>query len=231
MVVIGSPKGSPGVSTLAMEVTSRYPRRVIGIEADRSGGSWAYRHGLSHDPGLVSLAASREELSWETVEPHGHRVGEHGLVVCAAPGHDTATALSVLEQRLLTFPTNLDVILDVGRLHDGVLGLCRAAQLVVMVCRPFTADIAALQRECDSLMHLGCRVNVALVGDQPHTRAEIAEFLSMTVLSGVVPFDPVGAQRLVDRGRSKRFDVVFNRLTREIADRVAYSPITVEETV
>lgn len=225
MVVVTSAKGAPGVSTLAYELVARYPRPVVGLEVDVSGGSWAFTHGLSHDPGLMSLAASRDELGWDLFERHGHRIGEHGVVVCAPPGRDTANAVSVLEPRLHGFPTNLDVVLDAGRVHDGVTGLCRVADLVVVVARPFTADIAALGRECDALVHLGCRVNVVLVGDQPHSRTEIAEFLGVTVLDGVVPFDSIAIQRLVSTGRSKRFDRAFNRITREIAGRVAYSAV------
>jgi MinD-like ATPase involved in chromosome partitioning or flagellar assembly len=225
VVLFTSAKGAPGASTISYEVVGRYNRRVVGFEVDASGGSWAITHGLSHDPGLLSLAASRDEFVWETFVEHGHRVGEHGVVVCSAPGRDTAAALSVLEPRLRSFPTDLDVVLDVGRFHDGVTNLARSAQLVVVVSRPHTADIAALKRQCDELVHLGCRVNVALVGEEPHSRSEVMEFLGVPVLEGVVPFDPIGMQRFIARGRSKRFDRIFNRLTREIADRVAYTPV------
>ena len=62
VIVIGSAKGSPGVSLAAWGLVHCWPRPIVGIELDESGGTWAYRHGLTCEPGLASLAATQQPL-------------------------------------------------------------------------------------------------------------------------------------------------------------------------
>ena len=62
-----SAKGAPGVSLGVWSMLSCWPRPVIGLEADTSGGSWALSHGLSWDPGLSDLAAEQSPVTPETI--------------------------------------------------------------------------------------------------------------------------------------------------------------------
>jgi hypothetical protein len=220
-VAFVSMKGAPGVSTVAYECVSRWPRPVVGMELDVSGGSWALRHELEHATGLVSLAATRAELDWELISEHGHRTGNHGLLVCAPPGRDSATALSVLEPRLRTFPQTLDLILDMGRMHDSLLNLCRTAEQVVVVARPNLEDIAVLKRECDTLAHMGCTMKLVLIGTHPYGSNEI---VGVPIL-GVVPFDPL--RGFASKRKTKLFARAYDRIVADLAERVNLHPIEV----
>jgi hypothetical protein len=224
MIVVASAKGAPGVSTLAWELVARWPRGVVGIEADISGGSWSLRYGLSHEPGLVSLTAERSPISWDFVVEHSHTLGAQGRVVCAPPGHEVAPVLTLLEPRLRAWPQSLDVVVDVGRINNAVKGLCRQAELVVMVARNEISEIGSLQRICSDLVTSGCRVKLVVVGEQPHDPEEIAHTCGVALLE-VLSFDPPGMERFLAKGRSRSFDSSYARMARVLADQLVFHPV------
>ena len=67
VIVLGSAAGSPGVTTSALGLALTWPRPVLLIEADPTGGSAMlagfFRGTTAHTAGLIDLAwAQREGL-------------------------------------------------------------------------------------------------------------------------------------------------------------------------
>lgn len=87
LVVVGSVKGAPGVTTACMALAVAWPAgwQPVVVEADPSGGDLAAGFSLAGEPGLVSLAAAARHAH------HGAVLREHtqalpgGLPVVAAP--------------------------------------------------------------------------------------------------------------------------------------------------
>jgi hypothetical protein len=58
LIAIGSVKGSPYVTSLAVALAARWPRPgALVVEADPAGGDLAFRFGARREPGLSELAA------------------------------------------------------------------------------------------------------------------------------------------------------------------------------
>ncbi len=118
LIVLGSVKGSPGVSTFSLALAARWPgaaKRVL-VECDPAGGDLAARYDLALLPGLVSLAAARRG-SGAATGADGESLWSHtqvlpgGLPVLVAPpggeqaraalaSHATASDLTHLAARL-----------------------------------------------------------------------------------------------------------------------------------
>src|SRR2546423_13436373 len=60
LVVVGSVKDAPGVTTVAVGMVAGWPRpdHVVLLEADPDGGDLAARFGHHPDPGLMRFAAA-----------------------------------------------------------------------------------------------------------------------------------------------------------------------------
>lgn len=212
MALIGvvSAKGSPGVSTIAMELVRRWPRDVVGIELDPSGGSWALRHDLSWDPGVVSLAATPGPISIDTALEHGQRVGANGVAICASPfGDQVRASLDLLEPRLASWHDSLDGIIDVGRFDQATAGVLRRCDLVVVVTRTRIEDIGQLQRLADTLRLSGVDVWLLAVGAEEYGAREVAEEVHLPLIDVSLPMG--GRPRAWDRAAQLLCDTLASR--------------------
>ena len=106
MIGLVSAKASPGVTTLAALVALQWPdptRQRCIVEVDPAGGTLAARWqhlGLSTEPGLLSLAASRSPLDAAALERHGQLVADNVRVIAAPPSiAQTEAALESLGDR------------------------------------------------------------------------------------------------------------------------------------
>jgi hypothetical protein len=157
LIVIASAKGRPGVTTAALLLAGLWPRAVLFAEADPSGGDVALRlpaadgRPLRRATGLLSLAAvARRGLEPGQVSQHVQRlrggldvlVGVEGPEQLDSMHHELPRVAAVLDALPGT-----DVLADCGRFtgHPGQLALVRAARLLVLVCRPDTADVVHLR--------------------------------------------------------------------------------------
>jgi hypothetical protein len=198
MIAIGSLRGSPGATTLAVALaTARTDsgRTALVVEADPDGGVMAARFGLGHRPCLTDLAvrargAVDPDEIWEYVQLLRSRVpvlvGHPSSDQCHATLRTGAARLAPLFDSL----SDHDVIVDVGRLRPGspAQGLIDAAALVVIVVRSCLEDIDGARPRLAGLE----RSSVVLVGHRPYGADEVAEALGIPVL-GVVPDDARGA--------------------------------------
>jgi hypothetical protein len=233
-----SPKGSPGVSLGTWGLFHCWPRPVIGLEADPSGGSWALTHGLSWDPGLMDLAAeeSRASITTEAIDRCSIAVTATKRVVCA-PKEPLLVrrGLEWLHDRLGAWPASLDVIVDAGRC-DGTHPMLDRADAVLVWTRTDPQSLgatAALLASLERNVRAGVVVRIVTVGDRPYTPTETVEALAdiagprLNVRAGAaLPFDPRLAEVLTIGGRkgSRLCSSWFGQLATDLATETAHRP-------
>jgi hypothetical protein len=159
-VALASVKGAPGVSTACLALAATWPRgwQPVVVEVDPSGGDLSVWHGLSGEPGLVSLAAaSRRSRGRDLLWPHTQQLRGGLPVVCAPMSAGQASAaldvlLAAPDLGFLTEPRTLPrpgtatgrrtvrvdgsvgeqvvVLADVGRLASGISPVEGAGRLL-----------------------------------------------------------------------------------------------------
>jgi MinD-like ATPase involved in chromosome partitioning or flagellar assembly len=214
VVAVASAKSSPGASVLAELTAVLWPgegARVL-LDCDPAGSAWVLRPGVAGGRGLVSLAAAaRRRLEGAMVPDHLQRIGGIELLAGPAGAHQAHAALSGLGRELAARVRDLPppvgvVVADCGRLHTATPAseLCRAADTVVVVCRPVAAEVVHAAPWVERLRADGCDVAVAVVAAAPGTpgptygTAEVGDALEVPVL-GPVAHDPPSAAALYRR--------------------------------
>ena len=153
LISIGSAKGSPGVTTLALALAAVWPDRAILVEADASGGDLAFR--CRHDgggevattPSLTSLAAATRGGRAGVGSPHGNLLREHTQVLASGVrvvpgllGPAQATAVEHLWENVaaLAATTQEPVVADVGRIAGSASAraFLDPSDIAVVVCQP-----------------------------------------------------------------------------------------------
>ncbi len=121
LLALGSVKGSPGVSTLALALAACWPPPMtrLLVECDPAGGDLAVRFQLPLSPGLISLAAqARGPANVKLLAEHAQRLPGGLRVLGAPPGTEQARAAV----RTLANAGGIDatdgavVVVDCGRL-------------------------------------------------------------------------------------------------------------------
>lgn len=232
-----SVKGSPGVSLAMWTLAHLWPRPVVAIEVDESGGTWALRHGLTTEPGLASLASTQEALNHQTAAIHSHEVAADRFVVCGPPeANVVGAALVWLDERLRAWPNNNDVLLDAGRIRTSDVrssaAVARADTLLVFT-RPRPEDLGPLAHfigELASATTSATDLQLVVVGSTPYTPHEAVD--ALRDLSGVarlrlgatIPDDPVTANLIALGGRkgTKCAQRWFGPLVNELASASAH---------
>lgn len=200
LVAVGSLRGSPGVTTLALALATAMSPGALVVEADPDGGVLAARHGLSIEPGLLGLAGrARRGLGPDDVTRSLQHLPGGVPVLVTDPNADVAAAgLSVGGAGLAAALREHDtpVVVDVGRLRVGspALPFVHDAGTVLVVARPEADELAALARRLPTMAE---PVQVVLVGERPYSRRDV-EALGLTV-AGTVPRDARTAAALAGR--------------------------------
>ncbi|MFL6110686.1 MAG: chromosome partitioning protein [Catenulispora sp.] len=217
LLMAGSVKGSPGVSTMAMALAVVWPvgPRVLLVEADPAGGDIQSWWGRADTPGLVTLAvAARREAGDGLVWQHAQRL-PGGLEVLVGPaGTDQAKAAwTVLASRAgslfdaLACDPRVLAIVDAGRLDPAspVLGLLDNAGLCLVATRPRLPDLAHVAARLPTLARPGA-VGVVLVGTGSYGAADVEAALGVPVV-GELPADARGAAAVCGRAGLRRWQV------------------------
>jgi hypothetical protein len=208
---VGSAHGAPGATTLAVLAAGCWPRPVVLVEADPSGGVLAIRYGLERTPGLADLAAAvgnhaAPAALWSAAQvlPGGLRVvvaPESGEIVSGILA-DAARALGVWCAGL----GDADVLVDCGRFcpASAAAGVVAAADAVMVVVRPTAEDLYPAAHRVRALAGLAPRavVGLVLVGSRPYGPAEVSGQLGVRVL-GVVD-DDAGTAGIISHGGAAR---------------------------
>lgn len=221
VLALTSASGSPGVTATAVGLALSWPRPVLLLEADPTGGSGLlagfFRGAREYDAGLIELALSPYAIPDALAEVVRTVEGSAVSFVAGLRSHAQAGAVrdlwSPLADELADLDGNgQDVIVDAGRL--GLVGspepLLAAADLSLLVTRTTLPALAAARSWTDSIARssLWSNPGVLLVGErQPYTASEVGSVLGLPVLAALAD-DPDGAA-VYSRGAEppKRFEI------------------------
>lgn len=214
VITLTSAKGSPGVTTTAVALALVWPRPVLLLEADVTGGSSIlagyFQGNQRHDRGLIDLAAAhrsgnlQDGLHTASIPfPNSSARFIPGLASPAQAGtmerlwEPIAAVLRGLES------TGTDVIIDAGRL--GAIGgpnpLIREADVTLLVTRTNLPAIAATRARAGVLRkELADRGTgedamwLLLVGEgQPFSKREVKAAVDLPE-AATMAWDPVNAE-------------------------------------
>lgn len=201
LITFTSASGSPGVTSTVLAAAMAWPRPVLVVEADPTGGSGilaGYFRGQKDPNDLVELVmANRSGVMAEALRRLAVPIeGSDVSVLVGAKSHDQAAGLSRLWDPLLDALTNVaaagqDVLVDAGRL--GLEGwprpLVRHSDLTLLVCRSTLPALAAARSWAQTLAEdvlPDHQVQVLLVGaGQPYGPREVSRVLDLPVLASV----------------------------------------------
>jgi hypothetical protein len=225
LVVVGSARGAPGATTLALAITAWLEDAVL-VEADPDGGVLAIRHGLGREPGLVTLAAGQPSAG-ETLLDHAQRL-PGGLPVVVAPEsaeratHLWGTAGPALV-RMLSAVHDVPVVVDIGRLGPAspARALLPTASLVVVVARPTADQLLAATDRTRAVSGVNDQVAIALVGEGPYSASDVSGELGCEVL-GAIATDARAAGALAGSGTIRHLArSALLRSARGLAEEIA----------
>lgn len=206
VICLTSASGSPGVTTTAVGLAFCWPRPVLVVEADPTGGSGILAGFLKgttpYDAGIIELALSplsAADALRDVVRPLSPAVS----LVAGTRTHAQATALRDVWEPLGLALAELDasgqdVIVDAGRL--GLTGspqpLLDSANATLLLTRANLPSISAARSWAETVRQpaTGWRhPGLLLIGEgQPYRETEISKVLGMPVV-GHLPDDPTAA--------------------------------------
>ena len=199
------------------------------VEADPSGGSLALRYQLSVELGLVTLAAAvRAGIDQSSVWNQAQLL-PGGLPAVLGPEtpDQVNSVLASTGAALGRFLSNLeavDVIVDLGRLGTGThaAGFLDSADLLLMVARPVAEQLQPAAHRLQSLGLPAERLGWVLVGERPHSTAEVEQAFGLRV-AGVIADDQRGAKALAGEsaGSSRIRRSALARSASSLADELA----------
>lgn len=238
LIVLFSASGSPGVTASALGLALTWPRHVLLVEGDPTGGSAVFagylRAESAPSSSLIDLAlADRHGQLAEAIAQSTLRMpGPPDSMVSLLPGtraHGQARSLLPLWETLASEfkaleATGQDVIVDAGRL--GLAGspepLLYSADLALMVTRTDLVSLSAARSWAETLRTGFERVGGAsslgllLVGEgEPYSARDVRKVLQIPVTASLA-WDPEAADVFAKGAKTPR---KFNssRLVRSLA--------------
>lgn len=213
LIVVGSAKGSPGATTLALAMAgslarregARYPGALL-LDADHDGGDVALRLGIDPVPSVATLALEgRHGFDEALCLQHAQRARAlPGVAVLAGvAGRAQAAVLDWLAEPLLDLARRsaLPIIVDGGRLgHLAVRALACGADHVVLACGPATSDLLHTRSALALFADEGVEPEVVVMSNATVGAQAVADALGRRVAAIVPPSarpgDPVVARLL-----------------------------------
>lgn len=206
VICLTSASGSPGATTTAVGLAFCWPRPVLLVEADPTGGSGILAGFLKgttpYDAGLVELALSpltTADALRDVIRPLSPNVS----LVAGTRTHAQAAALRDVWEPLGLALRELgssgqDVLVDGGRL--GLAGsprqLLESADATLLVTRANLPSISAARSWAETVRQSGTGWNhpgLLLIGEgQPYRDTEVSKVLGMPVVADL-PDDPAAA--------------------------------------
>lgn len=225
LISLASVKGSPGVTSTALALAAVWPRPVVLLEADPSGGDLAYRCTTVHcgpvaaNQGLLQLAAAvRGGLPGAGVV-----VDEAQLLACGVNLVQGVTRAGQARAFAGLWPTiasacvdaEVDVIADLGRLDrtSPVMPLAEHSTYLLTVAAATLESVMHLREDVQDLMGTLARAGAipvcpVLVGPDARAGRDRADLDSLLDDAGIaarptlsLPNDPKALARL-EQGES-----------------------------
>lgn len=217
VIAFTSASGSPGVTTTVLGLALCWPRPVVVVEADPTGGSGIlagyFRGQVPHAGGLIELAmAQRQDLvAAELPRQLLDIPGSQARLLPGSRSHAQAGSLMPLWPPLLTAlrgleDTGQDVLVDAGRLGlDGSpQPLLQGADLTLLLTRSTLTALIAATSWAETLREETAAsvtsVGLVVVGEgQPYATGEVGRALGLPVVAAL-PWDRRSAA-VLSRGR------------------------------
>lgn len=217
VICLTSASGSPGVTTTAVGLAFCWPRPVLVVDADPTGGSGILAGFLKgtavYEAGLLDLALSPLGVSdalRDVVRPLSplSPLSPNISLIAGTRSHAQAPALREVWEPLAGALADLesngqDVIIDAGRL--GLMGsplpLLEAADLTLLMIRATLPSISAARSWAETVRQpaTGWHPGLLLLAEgQPYRAGEVSKVLGLPVVADL-PDDP-GAAAVYHRG-------------------------------
>ena len=207
VIALASASGSPGVTTTALGMALLWPRPVLLVEADPTGGSGLlagyFRGTTEYVAGMIELALTSTSVGDALADVARPIEGTQVSYIAGTRSHTQAGALRDLWPPLAEALADLestgqDVIVDAGRL--GLAGspepLLDAADLALLVSRTTLPALSALRSWAESMQRPALdwhQAGVLLVGEgQPYSAREVSASSSLPVVASLAD-DPESA--------------------------------------
>lgn len=219
LITLVSAAGSPGVTTTALGLALTWPRPVLLVEADPTGGSGilaGYFRGLRDHRGLVDLVmAHRSGLLADALPRIVLRVDDTDVsILVGSKSHDQAPGLSRLWEPLAGVLLDVsaagqDVIVDAGRLGlaSWPQPLAAHSDLTVLMSRSSLPGLVAARSWAATLADdvlPGHEARLLIVGEgRPYGATEASRTLGLPAL-GSIEWDPVRASVFSDGAAKPR---------------------------
>jgi hypothetical protein len=207
VVALTSASGSPGVTTTALGLALQWPRPVLLVEADPTGGSGLlagyFRGTTEYVTGMIELALTSSDLADALADVARPIDGTPVSYVAGTRSHTQAGALrdlwSPLAEALADLePTGQDVIVDAGRLGLAAspTPLLEEADLSLILSRTTLPALSALRSWAGTMQRPPLdwhQSGLVLVGDgQPYSARDVATVVDLPVIASL-PDDPTSA--------------------------------------
>lgn len=204
VVTLSSASGSPGVTTTALGLALLWPRPVLLVEADPTGGAnllaGYFRGTCEYDAGLIELALTASDLG-EALADVAQSIEDTTVsFVAGTRSHTQAGALRDLWEPLARELADLestgqDVIVDAGRLglHASPQPLLDAADLALLVSGTTLPNLSGLRSWAEAFQRPALdwhQSGILLVGEgQPYNSRDVAAAVHLPVIASL-PDDP-----------------------------------------
>ena len=204
--VLTSAAGSPGVTTTVMALATVWPRPVVVLEADPTGGSAilaGFYRGMADELGLIDLVMANRQGQLKSTLPTLLRPveGTQASLLVGTRSHDQAVGLESVWLPLLEALRELegngqDVLVDAGRLGlDGTpMPLMLGADTVSVLMNSNLPAVSAARSWVVTVRDRAAgQLGVGVVGEgRPYSAREVAGALGVS-LTGSVEWAPSSA--------------------------------------
>lgn len=234
VIALTSASGSPGVTTAAVGLALCWPRPVLLVEADPTGGSGIlagfFRGTREYVSGLIELALAPVAVTdalRDVVQPIE---GSNASFIAGTRSHAQAGGLRALWEPLAEVlaeleTTGQDVIIDAGRL--GLSGsptpLLDAADLTLLLTRTTLPALAAARSWTEAIRPVTSgwrRPGLLVVGEgQPYRAGEVTKVLGVPVVATLA--DDLESAAVYHRGAKPPARFESSPLTRSLSAAVA----------
>lgn len=247
LVTLCSGKGAPGVTSAALALAVEWPRPVLLVEADPSGGDLGWRcrgidgKELTARPSLLDLAGDvRGTFDADAVLAKSAQLLACGVsLIQGVISPAQATGIGALWSQIAhaARTAQVDVIADVGRLTSAPRALVMEATQLVVLGQPTLEHLVHLRetiREINTHRDPSTPMTPVLVGTPRHARAD-CEDLDRVLADGQVhatttrhlSWDPESLHRLeagtqVEGKKAAKAPLVTS--ARELAEHLASEP-------
>lgn len=221
VIALTSASGSPGVTTTAVAFAFLWPRPVVLVEADPTGGSAVlagyFRGTREYDVGIIELALSALSPSDALREAIRLIPETHVSLLAGTRSRTQAAALrdvwAPLAETLGQLEENgQDVVIDAGRLglSGSPAALLDAADLTLLVTRTNLPALSAARTWADAIARPPGDLRqsgILLIGEgKPYGPTEVSSVVGQPVIASIA--DDAASAAVFHRGsqQPKHFD-------------------------